>query len=211
MTRPVHDALREIVERHGTAVIDDVRRCEACIREAPLAKPEVAGLVAALREGIPKRLLRLPAGTLGRAGLETLAAELASNGGLNEALAQRSVEAWAYALGLAPPAADARQPETREAKAEPPKVPGKQQAGRDAVSVPTPAPRRWTAGKIAWLIVFVLITVALPVWIFGGAGRELSWWQVGFAIILWGNALREIANTFSGAPPGPKPGDRPRT
>jgi hypothetical protein len=210
MTRPLNEALRDIVERHGTAVIDDVRRCEACIREAALAKPEIAGLVTALREGIPKRLLRLPAGTLSRAGLETLAAELAHNGGLNEAVAQRSVEAWAYALRLAPSAAAAGQPGIREAKAEPPKVADGQPAVRDAGSAATPAPRRWTAGKIAWLVVFVLLTVGLPLWIFGGAGRQLPWWQIGLAALLWCNAVREIGMTFSRAPPGPKPADRPR-
>lgn len=210
MTRSVQEALRDIVERHGTAVIDNIGRCEACIREASLAKPEVAGLVTALREGIPKRLLRLPAGTLSRAGLATLAAELARDGGLNQAVAQRSVEAWAYALRLAPSAADPRQPGIRETEAKPPKVPGGQPAGHGTESVAAPAPRRWTAGKIAWLVVFVLITVGLPLWIFGGSGRQLPWWQVGLVLLLWCNAVREIGMTFSSTPPAPKPEDQPR-
>lgn len=106
MTRPVHEVLRDILRRHGTALIEDRKRCENCLREAPLARPEINGLVAALDEAIPHRMARQPAGTLAPSGIAALAAELARNSGLAEPVARRSVEAWAWALGTATPPAD---------------------------------------------------------------------------------------------------------
>jgi hypothetical protein len=132
----MNEVLRGIVERHGTMLVDDARRCEACIREAALARPEAASLVAALRDGIPKQLLRLPAGTLARSEMTRLAAQLAENGGIDDALAQRAVEAWAHALRLSP-AAKPGQAKPGQAKPEQAK-PEQSEPRKIATEPPTP-------------------------------------------------------------------------
>jgi hypothetical protein len=121
MADPIHEVLRDILRRHGTALIDDRRRCENVLREAPLARPEVNGLVAALDERIPRRLARQPAGTLAAGGIAALAAELSRNSGLAEPVARRSVEAWAWALGAASPAAEASDHTAPDASADRPR------------------------------------------------------------------------------------------
>lgn len=94
----VNDSLRQIMDRHGAALLNDNRRCESCLRDGGFSGREMAGLVAALKAGVPKRLTAIPAGTLTAKGVSSFAAELSDQSGLSDAVARSSVEAWAYAL-----------------------------------------------------------------------------------------------------------------
>ena len=179
MSTTMNDTLRGIIERHGTMLVDDVRRCEACIREAPLAKPEIAGLVAALREGLPKQLLRLPAGTLSRSGMTALAAQLAQNGGLDAALAQRAVEAWAFALRLSP-AADPEPGEPTMAQAEPRRDPPKvRPQPRKTPAAPRPIRTGQgpfsRGGLVLGLIALVVLMIGVAGLAIGELTRKIPW------------------------------------
>ena len=96
MSDSINEVLRGIVERHGRALFDDPRRCESCLRDTSLTPKEIAGIMAALRAGIPKRLSAMPA--IGDKGIANFAGELSDSSGLSEQVALRSVGAWAFAL-----------------------------------------------------------------------------------------------------------------
>jgi hypothetical protein len=44
MSRDVEGVLRDILVRHGTALLDDHRRFEACVRDSQLSPREIAGI-----------------------------------------------------------------------------------------------------------------------------------------------------------------------
>jgi hypothetical protein len=96
MSGSVSEVLRGIVDRHGRILLDDHRRCESCLRDSSLAPKEISGLIVALKAGIPRRIVAMPA--VGDKGVANLAAELAEASGLSDQLALSSVTAWAFAL-----------------------------------------------------------------------------------------------------------------
>jgi hypothetical protein len=100
MNATVESILRDIVDRYGSALLDDHRRCESYIRDTQLAPKEIAGLVAAVKSGIPARFARFENAGLTAAAVSTYAARLSDETGLREDLARSSLEAWAYALRI---------------------------------------------------------------------------------------------------------------
>ena len=184
MAASINDALRDIIDRHGTALLDDRRRCENCIAEAGLTRPEVAGLVAALKDNVPKQLAKLPAGTLSAKGIASYAAQLSENSGLSEAVARRSVEAWAYALGLQVPAT-ARPAEAK--KAEPKKAEPKK-------AEPKPAEPQKKTGVVEFVIAcIVVVGVAMVL----AREPQLTTWQTIGAFGMLGAAITVIGKFLS--------------
>jgi PQQ-dependent catabolism-associated CXXCW motif protein len=101
MDQAVSEALRDLIARHGRALLDDPRRCEALLRDhCPDARRETAVLVGALREGVPQRLLGLPPASLTEATVSGYAARLTEELAMAEAAAQWSVMTWASAFRL---------------------------------------------------------------------------------------------------------------
>lgn len=101
MNEQPRQKLREIVARHGQAVIDNARRCEGLLRDhSAQHRREVSVLVSALEEQVPQDLRGAPAGTPRAALLARLARRLSDNRALSEPAARWSVNSWALALGL---------------------------------------------------------------------------------------------------------------
>jgi hypothetical protein len=106
MSDAAQDALTDILKRHGVALIEDRRRCEACIRDTTLPKREVFALVEALKLGIPQSIaetneyLNFTVGVTNPA-LMNHAARLVDETGLNDSIARQAVENWAHALKAA--------------------------------------------------------------------------------------------------------------
>ena len=95
------EKLREIVARHGRAVVHNARRCEGLLRDySAQHRREVSVLVSALEEHVPEDLLAAPAGTPRAVLLKRLARRLSDNRALSEPAAAWSVNSWALALGL---------------------------------------------------------------------------------------------------------------
>jgi hypothetical protein len=93
--------LREIIERHGRAVVEDVRRCEGLLRDySGEHRREVSVLVSALEERVPQELLAVPAGTPREVLLARMARRLSEDRALSEPAAAWAVNSWALALGL---------------------------------------------------------------------------------------------------------------
>lgn len=99
MGETANQVLRDIIDRHGRILLDHPQRCEGCLRDSALATKEFAGIMAALKAGIPKRLAALPDAALSEKGLANFAVELSESSGLSDQVALSSVTAWAYALG----------------------------------------------------------------------------------------------------------------
>ncbi|MEI7892599.1 MAG: hypothetical protein WCI05_05885 [Myxococcales bacterium] len=96
----VEGDLRGLVERFGPGLATDLARCRAILKDTlPSNKRELRGLLAAAEEGVPDRLQRSAPGHALEAAVAACTKSLA-DGGLEEALARWSVEAWAVALGL---------------------------------------------------------------------------------------------------------------
>jgi hypothetical protein len=101
MDESVPEALRDLIGRHGRALLDDPRRCEALLRDhCPDARREIAVLVSALREGVPQRLLGLPPASLSEATVSGYAARLTEELAMAEEAARWSVMTWAGAFRL---------------------------------------------------------------------------------------------------------------
>jgi hypothetical protein len=93
--------LREMVARHGHAVVQDARRCEGLLRDySAQYRREVSVLLSALEERVPQDLLASPAGVPRRVLLARLARRLADYRALSETAAAWSVNSWAFALGV---------------------------------------------------------------------------------------------------------------
>jgi hypothetical protein len=103
--RPAEQAafrnLQNILVDYGQEVISNQTQCERLLSERCAdTKREGVVLVAALRENLPQRLLKLPATSLSNTALRNYSAELSQSTGLDESAAQFAVESWAKALGL---------------------------------------------------------------------------------------------------------------
>jgi hypothetical protein len=93
--------LREIVRRHGVAVIENHRRCEGLLRDyCGGFRREVSVLVMALEEGVAAEMLAAPAGTARDVLMARMARRLCDHLALSEPAAMWSVDSWALALGL---------------------------------------------------------------------------------------------------------------
>ena len=101
MNNEPRQKLRELVARHGPAVVHDRRRCEGLLRDCcGEHRREVAVLVMALEEHVPADLLAAPPGLPREALLSRLARRLSDNLALSEDAARWSVNSWALALGV---------------------------------------------------------------------------------------------------------------
>jgi hypothetical protein len=156
MNDEVREKLGEIVARHGAAVAEDPRRCEALLRDyAGAHRREIFVLVSALEEGVAAELLgargRVPPSLL----VGQLARRLTDHLALSEEAARWAVESWVIALGLplpepverqtaAPPAAPT--PPVRETPPpEPPRPPAR--ASTDVVVSPSGSGHFTTLGE----------------------------------------------------------------
>ncbi|NNF08764.1 MAG: toll/interleukin-1 receptor domain-containing protein [Acidimicrobiia bacterium] len=102
--------LHELLDRFGTGLTDDPRRLQALLRDvAGEHRAEVAVLVAAAEEGVGATLLQSSEGLTPQAG-ERLVLRLQQNRALAEDAARWAVDSWAFALGLAGPAAETPAP-----------------------------------------------------------------------------------------------------
>ncbi|HEX8175652.1 MAG TPA: right-handed parallel beta-helix repeat-containing protein [Pyrinomonadaceae bacterium] len=96
------EKLREIIARHGRALLEDPRRCEGLLRDyCGQYRREVSVLVMALEERVPIDLLSAPANAPREVLLARLAARLCDHLALAEPAAKWAVASWAFALGLA--------------------------------------------------------------------------------------------------------------
>ena len=101
MNNEPRQKLRELVARHGPAVVHDRRRCEGLLRDCcGEHRREIAVLVMALEEHVPADLLAASAGLPREALLPRLARRLSDNLALSEEAARWSVNSWALALGV---------------------------------------------------------------------------------------------------------------
>ena len=94
--------LREIVERHGIAVVEDPRRCEGLLRDyCGEHRREISVLVMALEEHVPTDLRAAAhAGTPRAVLLAKLVARLSDHLAMSEGAARWAVNSWAFALGV---------------------------------------------------------------------------------------------------------------
>jgi type IV secretory pathway VirB10-like protein len=103
--RPAEQAalrnLQNILVDYGQEVISNQTQCERLLSERCWdVKREGVVLVAALRENLPQRLLKLPSTSLSKTAVLNYSAQLSQSTGLEESAAQFAVESWAKALGL---------------------------------------------------------------------------------------------------------------
>ncbi|HEX8747168.1 MAG TPA: right-handed parallel beta-helix repeat-containing protein [Pyrinomonadaceae bacterium] len=95
------EKLRDIVARHGRALIEDPRRCEGLLRDyCGEYRREVSVLVMALEERVPADLLSAPANAPREVLLARMATRLCDHLALAEPAARWAVSSWAFALGL---------------------------------------------------------------------------------------------------------------
>jgi hypothetical protein len=95
------EKLREIVARHGRALIEDPRRCEGLLRDyCGEYRREVSVLVMAIEERVPVDLLSAPANAPREVLFARMATRLCDHLALAEPAARWSVASWAFALGL---------------------------------------------------------------------------------------------------------------
>ncbi|MBK1701307.1 hypothetical protein CKO22_10340 [Thiococcus pfennigii] len=93
--------LRELILYHGRALCEDPRRCEALLKDhCGQHKREIAVLMAALRDQIPRDLLHGGGGTPPSLLQARLVRRLYDNLGIAEVFAAWAVESWMLALGL---------------------------------------------------------------------------------------------------------------
>lgn len=94
-----------LVAEYGSALCQDVRRCEALLRDhCGQNRREVNVLLAAVRARIGKDLLAAQASTPRPALLARLTRRLCEDFGLTDEAARWAVESWAIALGIELPA-----------------------------------------------------------------------------------------------------------
>lgn len=103
--------LKEMTARHGRELFNQSRRAEI-VREnlGPDCKLEASALNAAAQQGIPQRLLAMPAGHVTSTALANAAAQMAAQTGLKDDIAYWAVATWASAFGLIGGGVPERQP-----------------------------------------------------------------------------------------------------
>jgi len=93
--------LRELILYYGRSLCEDPRRCEALLKDqCGQHKREIAVLMSALRDQVPRDLLQGAAGTPPSLLQARMVRRLYDNLGIDEAFAAWGVESWMLALGL---------------------------------------------------------------------------------------------------------------
>lgn len=132
----VRDLLHDLIRRFGHGVAEDPARCQAMLRDlCPAQRREINVLIAALREGVARDLLRpnpLPASMR----ITRLTQRLEADTGLAPEPACWAVQTWALVLGVIDGAAVAVRPEA------PPVARPTPPPGRKPAEAAAPAPRR---------------------------------------------------------------------
>lgn len=112
----LNDAVRDVLEHQGRVLLDDPQRCEQALTDSKLSPEDVAGLMAAVAAGVPKRLMRTVPARITSDTVTGLAHGLTGTAGLSPEIARQSVEAWAHGLRIAIEAPAVAAPETAAAK-----------------------------------------------------------------------------------------------
>jgi hypothetical protein len=101
MNETVRGKLQEILMQYGRALIEDADRMEGYLKDfCGEARGEIAALMAALREGVPEDLLRLPGDQPRQLLAAAMTRRLVDNQAMDQSAARWAVEAWAFALGI---------------------------------------------------------------------------------------------------------------
>ena len=101
MTDLVRQKLQTLISQFGVAVCNDVKRCEALLKDlCPNHKREVNLLLSALREGVVKELLNVSPLVPIESTINRLTSKMHDNLGIAENLAKWAVESWALVLGV---------------------------------------------------------------------------------------------------------------
>jgi hypothetical protein len=115
--------LRELFDKHGSALCGDLRRCESIIRDICGDKRTDANLlILALKQQVPADLLAIPKGSPPTPTLVRLQTRLQDNFGTAEAPARWTVRCWAMALRVVTDAVDSTSPSPAESTAHDPAV-----------------------------------------------------------------------------------------
>jgi hypothetical protein len=120
MSESAEIILNAILARHGPVLLDDHRRCEACLRDTQLSRKEIAGLIAVAKSGLPARFLQHYPSGLTPIAIANYAERLSDETGLSLELARSSLQAWASALqvGQQPPLQNGKR-EDKDQRADP--------------------------------------------------------------------------------------------
>jgi hypothetical protein len=94
--------LCELINRHGTILCEDAKRCESFLRDACTNQynREIFVLINAIKEGIVKDLLHPPRGLPNEALFTRLIQRLHNNLALDTIAAEWAVYSWGIALGV---------------------------------------------------------------------------------------------------------------
>jgi hypothetical protein len=101
MNNAVKVKLQEILLQYGRTLIEDADRTEGYLRDfCGEARAEIAVLLAALREGVPEDLSRLPDDQPRQLQAASMARRLVDHQAMDQNAARWAVDAWAFALGI---------------------------------------------------------------------------------------------------------------
>jgi|GEM_PF-3206603 len=104
MNEAVQQTLRELIGKYGHGLCDDPRRCEGLLRDlSGKNRREIAVIVGALKEGVPRRLLDADKNIPFAAVINQLSDCLANDIALSQDAARWATESWVLALGLGLP------------------------------------------------------------------------------------------------------------
>ena len=94
--------LCDLIQRFGSDLASDPKRCEALLKDLLLNsfKREINALVSAAREGVPSELRQPTGGAPLQAVVVQQACKLHDDLGLDQSLAEWAVKTWAVALGV---------------------------------------------------------------------------------------------------------------
>lgn len=191
MSASVNDVLREIIDRHGRLLFDDARRFEGCLRDNALSSRDLAALLAAQKDGVPRRLAAQPAGVLTPASLANIAGELSERSGLSESVAAGAVAAIAHALRID---VAAETPRVAEEK------PGANVTPRPVViEPPQPAPAKRKITDLIGAILSVPVMLLFASYAFsGGHPAWKAIWIFLMAMAILAAGLRGAGRFFGG-------------
>ena len=100
----IREQLRQLYQKHGRALIDNPRACEAILKDLyPDCKRDVTVLLGALQAHVPSDLLSQSGDMPIKTRFAAFAQRLYERHGTAKEFAIWAVETWAVALGLLPP------------------------------------------------------------------------------------------------------------